>query len=241
MSSHQAAYAHKRRSTRIDRALPVEVQGVGALREPYQENVSTVSISCHGCTYQTKHEVLQGEIVFLDVKPTSDGSTGNSSRARVKWVNRLSAPDRGFQVAVELENAGNIWEIPSPPADWFPVQKSVGNEPAAAVRDLRVVSRAEQKIAAAPDPGPARASGIEKQNTVSPQLASLAQLMAGFGEQMRIMSAEAARDALEKEKSLQMDEFRDSFGTKRRNHALRDCGVQGGYFPPGAESAAGRA
>lgn len=208
MSSHQAAYAHKRRSTRIERALPVEVQGVGSLREPYQEQVSTVSISCHGCTYQTKHEVLQGEIVFLDVKPSNDGSTGNSSRARVKWVNRLAAPERGFQVAVELENAGNIWEIPSPPADWFPVQKSVANEPAATVRDLRVVTRAEQKIAAAPDAGSARTTGIEKQNTASPQLASLAQLMAGFGEQMQIMSAEAARDALEKEKSRQMDEFR---------------------------------
>ena len=36
----------------------------------------------------------------------------------------------------------------------------------------------------------------------------MAQLMAGFGEQIQIMSAEAARDALVKEKSRQMDEFR---------------------------------
>ncbi len=210
MSSYQTAYAHKRRSTRIDRALPVAVQGVGALREPYQEQVSTLTISCHGCTYQAKHEVLQGEIVFLEVKPSKDGTTGSSSRARVKWVHRLQAPDKGYQVAVELESAGNIWEIPSPPEDWFPVQKATGNEPPAATRELRVVSRTEQKIAPAQDAGLARTSpGIEKQNTVAPQLASLAQLMAGFGEQIQIMSAEAARNALMNERSRQMDEFRE--------------------------------
>ena len=39
------------------------------MREPYQEQVSTLSISCHGCTYQSKHEVIQGETVYLDIKP----------------------------------------------------------------------------------------------------------------------------------------------------------------------------
>ena len=109
-----AQSSRKRRSTRIDRALPVKVQGLGSHREPYLEQVSTQSISCHGCSYQTKHEVIQGEVVFLEIKPTDEGATEASSRARVKWVQRLGTPDRGFQVAVELENAGNIWGIPSP-------------------------------------------------------------------------------------------------------------------------------
>lgn len=209
MSSYQTAYLHKRRSTRIDRALPLAVQGVGALREPYQEQVSTLTISCHGCTYQTKHEVLQGEIVFLEVKPPKEGATGTSSRARVKWVQRLSSPDKGYQVAVELESAGNIWELASPPEDWFPVQKAHGNELPAATRELRVVSRTDQKFAPAQDAGLARtSSSIEKQGTVAPQLASLAQLMAGFGEQIQMMSAEAARNALANEKSRQIEEFR---------------------------------
>ncbi len=76
MSSHQLAYAQKRRSTRIDQAVPLLVQGVGAMREPYQEQVSTLSISCHGCTYLSKHEVIQGETVYLDVKAPTAGSTG---------------------------------------------------------------------------------------------------------------------------------------------------------------------
>jgi hypothetical protein len=208
VSSYQTAYLHKRRSTRIDRALPLAVQGVGALREPYQEQVSTLTISCHGCTYQTKHEVLQGEIVFLELKPPKDGSSGSSSRARVKWVHRLPSPEKGYQVAVELENAGNIWEIPTPPADWFPVQKSSAGESSAASRELRLVSRAEQKIVTPQDTGLARTSTIEKQATIPAQLAPLAQLMAGFGEQIQIMSAEAARNALVSEKSRAVEEFR---------------------------------
>ncbi len=208
MSSQQPAYAHKLRSTRIDKALPVEVQGVGALREPYQEHVSTQTISCHGCTYQTKHEVIQGEAVFLGINPSHVGAKSNPSRARVKLVQRLGTPDRGFQVAVELESAGNVWGIDSPPEDWFPVQKPSVNEAPAAMRELRVVPRTEQKIVSSADSGAVRPAGIDKQNGNTAQYGSLAHLMAGIGEQIQNMSAEAARDALAREKSKQLDEFR---------------------------------
>ena len=208
MSSHQVANAQKRRSTRIDQALPIEVQGVGALREPYQEQVSTLSISCHGCTYQTKHEVIQGEIVFLEVRPSTEGPTGKSSRARVKWVHRLGSPDRGFQVAIELESPGNIWGIPSPPEDWFPVQKPSGNEPPAAGRELRIVTRNEPKIAPAPEAESPKASSVEKTSPAATSFASLAQLMTGVGEQIQLMASESARDALVKEKGRQLEEFR---------------------------------
>jgi len=217
VSSSQAAYAQKRRSTRIDQALPLEVQGVGALREPYQEQVSTLSISCHGCTYQTKHEVIQGEIVFLGVRPSTGGTTGNSSRARVKWVQKGTTSDRGFRVAVELESAGNIWGIPSPPDDWFPAQKAVVTETSTPGRELRVVTRTEQKIAPAPDGGLARASNLEKGSLAEPQVSSLAQMMAGLGEQIQIKASEAAREALVGEKSRQMDEFR----TQLRDEAVK--------------------
>src|ERR1700745_2776722 len=89
VSSHQFAYPQKRRSTRIDQAVPLVVQGVGAMREPYQEQVSTLSISCHGCTYQSKHEVIQGETVFLDVLAPTEGSSVCSSKGRVKWAQKM--------------------------------------------------------------------------------------------------------------------------------------------------------
>jgi len=157
-SSHQISYAQKRRSTRLDQAVPVAVQGLGAYREPYQDQVSTLSISCHGCTYNSRYEVIQGEIVYLDVRSTSDGSAHGSSKARVKWVQNLGGKV-GFQVAVELEVAGNIWGISSPPEDWFPVHALATSELAVSGRELRVVSRAEQQNSSALQSQPASVSG----------------------------------------------------------------------------------
>src|SRR5712675_2761841 len=158
VSSHQVAHAQKRRSTRLDHAVPVAVQGVGAYREPYQDQVSTLSISCHGCTYNSKYEVIQGEIVYLDVRSTNDGSAHGSSKARVKWVQNLGGKV-GFQVAVELEVAGNIWGIASPPEDWFPVHALATSEAAATGRELRVVARAEQQKSSALQAQTAQGSG----------------------------------------------------------------------------------
>ena len=167
MSSHQFAYAQKRRSTRIDQAMPLAVQGVGAFREPYKEQVSTLSISCHGCTYQSKYEVIRGEFVHLDVKSSNDGSSACSSRARVKWVQRLETKDRGFRVAVELGVFGNVWGVASPPDDWFPVQSPEVIDPATSGRELRVVTRTEQRMAPTHDAGSSRVSHLERNETVA--------------------------------------------------------------------------
>jgi hypothetical protein len=84
----------------------------------------------------------------LDVRSTNDGSAHGSSKARVKWVQNLGGKV-GFQVAVELEVAGNIWGIASPPEDWFPVHALATNEAAATGRELRVVARTEQQNSSA--------------------------------------------------------------------------------------------
>jgi len=144
VSSGQVAYAQKRRSTRIDQAVPLAVQGLGAYREPYQEQVSTLSISCHGCAYQSKYEVIQGEVVYLDVRSSQEGSSHGSNRAKVKWVQNLGAKG-GFQVAVELEVAGNIWGIATPPEDWFPARVNIASDTSNSGRELHVVGRTEQQ------------------------------------------------------------------------------------------------
>ncbi len=208
MSSHQVAYAQKRRSTRIEQALPIVVQGVGALREPYQEQVSTLSISCHGCTYQSKHEVIQGETVYLDIKPPKQGPVGCSSRARVKWVQKVGARDRVFQIAVELEIAGNVWGVTSTPDDWFPPQVPEVIESAALGRELKVVTRKEQPVGPAPDGGSDRVSRLERKEPPTSSIPPLAQLMVGLGEQIQSMASEAAAGALVKEKSRLLEEFR---------------------------------
>ncbi|HWF13388.1 MAG TPA: hypothetical protein VG272_06605 [Candidatus Acidoferrales bacterium] len=212
MQSHQASYAQKRRSTRIDQNVNVIVQGVGALREPYQEQVSTLSISCHGCTYQSKHEVIQGETVYLDVITSSEGSVACSTKGRVKWAQKVGVKERIFQIAVELEIAGNIWGIPTPPADWFPPQLPPINEAAAPTPTLKVVARKEQQaIALTTVEASSRAAGVEKREPLAPSIPALAQLMMGLGEQIQTVASEAATATLFKEKSRLIEEFRTQF------------------------------
>ena len=178
------------------------------MREPYQEQVATLSISCHGCTYQTKHEVIQGETVYLQIKPPNQGAVGSSSRARVKWVQKLGAKDRAFQIAVELEVAGNIWGVASPPDDWFPPQIPKVVDPAASGRELTLVTRKEQLAIPAPDKGSDRVPQLERSQAAASPIAPLAQLMVGLGEQIQNMASEAAAAALVKEKSRLLEEFR---------------------------------
>jgi len=211
LSSYQFIQAHKRRSTRIEQAIPIVVQGVGALREPYAEQVSTLSISCHGCTYQSKHEVIQGETVYLDIKVPNAGSAGCSSKARVKWAQKVGARDRSFQIAVELEIAGNVWGVASPPADWFPLQIPEPVEAAAAGRELKVVTRKEQPGITAPESGSNRPAQLERSQAVSSSVAPLAQLMVGLGQQIQTMASEAAAAAIVEEKSRLLEEFRAQF------------------------------
>jgi hypothetical protein len=218
VSSRQVAYAQKRRSTRIDQAVPVAVQGLGAFREPYQEQVSTLTISCHGCAYQSKYEVIQGEFVYLDVKPLTDGSSNGSTRARVRWVQNLGAKG-GFQIAVELEVPGNVWGIASPPEDWFPIRVPIAIEPAAPGRELRVVARTEPQnsgglqVQPAPhapalDGGSGRVTQLERSEAAESPFSSLAQMMAGMGEQIQGMASKAATMALTEQKTRLLDEFR---------------------------------
>jgi hypothetical protein len=217
VSSHQLAQPQKRRSTRLQQAIPLLVQGVGALREPYQEEVSTLSISCHGCTYQSKHEVIQGETVYLDIKPPAAGAVGCSSKARVKWAQKLNAKERIFQIAVELENAGNVWGVASPPTDWFPLKISEALEPAIAGRELKVVTRKEQQVVPSTSGGGDQVSQLARSEGAASSMTPLAQLMVVFGEQIQSMASEAAAAALVKEKGRLLEEFRSQL----RDEALK--------------------
>lgn len=209
MSSHTFAHAHRRRSTRIDQNIPLVVQGVGAMREPYQERVITLSVSCHGCSYQAKTEVIQGETVFLDIKPQNGGTAGYSSKAKVKWAQKLgTGKDRVFQIAVELENAGNVWGVAAPPADWFPPQLTAAIEPTTSGRELKLVERHDQAMVATSDLAAIHIAVPAPMEAEKPAGAPLAQLMVGLGEQIQSMASDAAAAALVREKGRLIEEFR---------------------------------
>ena len=107
-----------RRSTRLNTAVPITVMGVDSYRGPYREDVSTVTVSAHGCKYESKHDVLTNSWVMLELPPKEKGESV-SARGLVKWVKRPLDTSGTFETAIELENPGNIWGIDAPPQDWL--------------------------------------------------------------------------------------------------------------------------
>ena len=241
MSSHQfAARTASVAAPASIQAIPLVVQGVGAMREPYQEQVSTLSISCHGCTYQSKHEVIQGETVYLDIKPPNEGSAGCSSRARVKWAQKLGAQG--------ADSSRSPWSWRSPEISGAsPPRRTIGFhlrlpeaiEAAAPGRELKVVARKEQP--AVPAPEDSFGSGFptrEKPMAATSSIAPLAQLMVGLGEQIQIMAiGSGGRGSRQGEEPVAGGISRADSSRGGQGHPVRDHGLQGGHRPPGHEGA----
>ena len=208
MSSNQVAYAQKRRSSRIEQAVPLAVQGMDVSRVPYREEVTTVTISCHGCSYQMKHEVLRGAVVVLDIGQRPKGHSEWSSRARVKSIQKLNTTaDPAYDVAVEFEIAGNIWGIPSPPEDWFPTQERKVVEPNPG-RELRLVTRTEPQLLQNQKGGATPAPALNKSEAAAALAPWFSELMGGLRNQIQLTVSEIAAVTLANEKNRMLDEFR---------------------------------
>ncbi len=209
MLSNQVANAATRRSSRISKAIMLAVQSVDAPRAPYREEVTTGSISCHGCTYKMRHEPRPGDIVVLDTGAGSTGHLGFPSRARVKSIQRLSTPnDLTYNVGVELEIAGNIWGISSPPADWFPRQSGHLVESASHGRELRLLARTEPQRALARTEVATPVPVMKKDEAAAVLSPWFANLMNNLSNQVQIAVSEIAAMTLANERKRLLDEFR---------------------------------
>lgn len=213
VSSNLVAYPQKRRSSRIEEAIVLAVQGIDALREPYREEVTTGTISCHGCAYQLKHQVLPGDIVLLDTSlNVGQGAKGHSEpplRARVKSIQKLNTPnDQKYSVGVELEIAGNVWGIASPPEDWFPEQAGKLQEPTNHGRELRLVARTEPQMVPARIEGGTPAPIPKRGDAASALSPWFSDLMGALSNQIHITISEIAAATLANEKNRMLEEFR---------------------------------
>src|SRR5713101_3905113 len=117
-SANPATELRKRRSTRIVQAVPLVVTGVDALGRPFVERTSSLIINCHGCRYQSKHYVLKNMWVSMEIPHAESGQSPRTVRGRVAWIQRPRTVRQLFQVALELEVSGNVWDIAFPPEDW---------------------------------------------------------------------------------------------------------------------------
>jgi hypothetical protein len=208
VSSSQIAAAQKRRSSRIPKAMMLAVKSVDTSRPPYREEVTTGSISCHGCTYKMRHEPRPGEMVILDTG-LSTGHSGFPSMARVKSIQRLNTSnDPTYDVGVELEIAGNIWGISSPPADWFPRQSGNFVEPASHGRQSGLITRTEPQRALARTEVATPVPVLKNNEAASVLSPWFANLMNALSNQVQTAVCEIAAVTLADERKRLLDEFR---------------------------------
>ena len=176
--------AHKRRSTRIVQAVPLTVSGVDALGRPFQERTSTLIINCHGSRYQSKHYVLKGMWVTLEVPHPEPGRPPRTVRGKVMWIQRPRTVRELFQVGIELEVSGNFWGIAFPPSDWFPFPEGLAAVPLPAPPPKPATVPAQASwpsaaVAVAPEdnvrtlPLPVADQGASLKSSLAPQIAQL--------------------------------------------------------------------
>ena len=108
-----------RRSTRVQKTVPLIVLGQNQSGESFMERTLSLSLNMHGCRYSSRHDYIVGtwvtlQIVDLDIpdqKPTT-------VRAVVRSVHPPANSRELHQVGVELETPANVWGIVPPPTDW---------------------------------------------------------------------------------------------------------------------------
>ncbi|MGB7438261.1 MAG: hypothetical protein WBW49_22805, partial [Candidatus Acidiferrum sp.] len=218
----------KRRSTRIVQAVPLVVTGVDALGRPFSERTSTLIINCHGCRYQSKHYVLKNMWVNLEVPHSEPGHAPRRVRGKVAWIQRPRTVRQLFQVALELESAGNVWGIGFPPEDWFsfpeegaflpnalaPADASGSPLPATPI-DISLPS--EEPAAAGPATDNVRVFPAPASTTdASMQLArQVARLLAEARQQIHAAAKEEAAHAVEAERQVAFDQWEQKFAKFR--------------------------
>jgi hypothetical protein len=113
------ATATKRRSTRIEKSVPLIVLGTNQMGQPFMERTTSVSLSKHGCRYPSRHDHGVGTWVTLQVVGLLGSEEKTVSvRALVRSVHRPESLRELPQVGVELETPKNVWGIAQAPADW---------------------------------------------------------------------------------------------------------------------------
>ncbi len=107
-----------RRSTRLERAIPVIIMGIDKLGELSQETTSAVSLNLHGCRFPSRRDYPVETWVNLQVAEPNGGAKSALVRAKVRSIHGPKAPQELYEIGVEFEAPSNVWGIPTPPEDW---------------------------------------------------------------------------------------------------------------------------
>lgn len=105
----------KRRSTRIAQAVPITVAGTDAVGQEFEEHTTTVIISCHGCTYKSKHFTPKNSMVRLALRDPESALASRPVAGRVVSIDRPRTVRELFLIRLEFVIPGNVWGIVFPP------------------------------------------------------------------------------------------------------------------------------
>ena len=107
-----------RRSTRIERPVPLLITGQNGQGQEFLERTSAVSLNLHGCRYPSRHDTHVGSWITLQIGDSGVGEIVTTVRAQVRSVQIPRNPRDLYHVGVQLEKPANVWRIPAPPPDW---------------------------------------------------------------------------------------------------------------------------
>jgi len=138
-----------RRSTRVERPVPLLITGHDGMGQEFLERTSAVSLNLHGCRYPSRHDCHVGSWITLQIGEAPLGEIVTTVRAQVRSVQIPRTPRDLYHVGVELEKPENVWRIPAPPPDWLTAAERLSAE----------LPPSKEQTAAATGPG--RAPTIE--------------------------------------------------------------------------------
>ncbi len=106
-----------RRSTRLSISIPVNVSGMDADGQAFNESVRTVIINKHGGKIATTRQIAMGAEVLIE-----NNAVGLTAKASVVWLAEERTANGLLHVGLQLLEAQNIWGIAFPPDDWVAEQ-----------------------------------------------------------------------------------------------------------------------
>jgi hypothetical protein len=101
-----------RRSTRIRVEIPITVTSLDR-KHVFAAECMALVVSPQGCGFRASQALPIETPVLLSNLPS-----GGTASARVANCLPLGSEGKQFLIGVSLYNAGNVWGIADPPADW---------------------------------------------------------------------------------------------------------------------------
>jgi hypothetical protein len=147
-----------RRSTRIDRTVPMVIVGQTKLGLSFEERTAAVSVNLHGCRYPSRHDYSVGSWVGLQVLEQNSEHPSPVMRAQVRSIHPPMSPRELYQIGVELEAPANVWGVTAPPEDW---QRLLGGAAAKLQSATGAVPARESNASPAPATSPSHAPAPE--------------------------------------------------------------------------------